>query len=368
MKSLVFAALLFCSCQAPSSTKTVAAAEAPARASAPPSGSAGEAVSAPTGAGAVTMTPATPTAAVPGSAVPPATQEKPAKAEKPTVYNEAADAKADIAAALVRASANHRRVLLQWGANWCGWCIKLHGLSKSNREISKELLYEYDIVYVDIGKWDKNTDLATLYGADLKTGVPYLTVLDESGKVLANQETGVLEDPATSAHDPAKVLGFLKKNQAEYLKAGDLLADAQARAASENKRVFLTFGAPWCGWCHKLEDWMATPAVKALLAKDFVIRKIDVDRTLGGQELYAQYRPANDGIPWFCVIDAQGKPLATSVNAKDENIGFPSKDEEIAVFGALLAQVAKNLTAADIEALKHSLVEVREGDKRKRAQ
>ena len=361
MKPFVFAALALFSCQATSSAPAPAPAQAPAALSAP------AAVSAPATTVAVTLEPATPAAAVSGAAVPVATQEKPAKAEKPTVYNEVADAKADIAAALERASANHRRVLLQWGANWCGWCIKLHGLYKSDREISKELLYEYDVVFVDIGKWDKNTDLATLYGADLKTGVPYLTVLDESGKVLANQETGVLEDPAISAHDPAKVLGFLKQNQAEYLKAADLLADAQTRAASEHKRVFLTFGAPWCGWCHKLENWMATAEVKALLAKDFVIRKIDVDRTVGGQELYTSYRSANDGIPWFCVIDAAGKPLATSVNDKDENIGFPSKDDEIAVFGNLLAKVAKNLSAADIETLKASLVEVREGDKRKRA-
>ncbi len=359
MKPFVFAALLLFSCQAPAPT----AAPAPAKAPVPVSVAAP--VSAPATAAGITRAPATLAAAVPGSAVPPAGQERTAKTEKPTVYNEVADAKADIAAALERASANHRRVLLQWGANWCGWCIKLHGLYKSDKEIAKELMYEYDVVYVDIGKWDKNTDLANFYGADLKTGVPYLTVLDESGKVLANQETGVLEDPAISAHDPAKVLGFLKKNQAEYLEAAELLADAQARAASEHKRVFLTFGAPWCGWCHKLENWMATAEVKALLAKDFVIRKIDVDRTVGGQELYAQYRPANDGIPWFCVIDAAGKPLATSVNDKDENIGFPSKDEEIAVFGALLAKTAKNLSAADIETLKGSLVEVREGGKRK---
>ena len=37
--------------------------------------------------------------------------------------------------------------------------------------------------------------------------------------------------------------------------AADLLADAQTRAASEHKRVFLTFGAPWCGWCIKLHQF-----------------------------------------------------------------------------------------------------------------
>lgn len=293
----------------------------------------------------------------------PAQQEKKVEVKKSTPYDEKADAKADIAAAVARAASENRRVLIQWGGNWCGWCVKLHDLYAKDATIRKELLYEYDIVYVDIGKWDKNQDLATLYGADLKTGVPYLTVLDGQGKVLANQETGVLE--SGDAHDPAKVLGFLKKQEAAPWKADELLAAAQAQAAKDKKLVFLTFDAPWCGWCHKLENWMATPQASALLGKDLVIRKIDIDRTIGGKELKAKYCAEEMGIPWFCVLDAKGAVLGNSVfGAKPTNIGFPSTDEEISAFVAILTKVAKNLTAEDIDKLQRSLVEVRENDKR----
>ena len=293
----------------------------------------------------------------------PTPQQKPAKI---AIYDESADASADIAAALARATANNRRVLIQWGGNWCVWCVRLHELAKKDAKIARTLMYEYDVVLVDIGDWKKNMDLAAKYGADLKgTGVPYLTVLDASGKVLANQETGALEDKEKNAHDPAKVLAFLQAQQAPYEKAETLLAAAQAQAQIEKKQVFLTFGAPWCGWCHKLEDWMATPLPKRLLAKDFVVRKIDVDRTIGGKELKSRYRAKEDGIPWFCVLDAQGKVLGASVDVKDDNIGFPSKDEEISAFAALLTKVAKNLTKEDIDALQRSLVEVREADLRK---
>ncbi|MEO6709741.1 MAG: thioredoxin family protein [Planctomycetota bacterium] len=262
-------------------------------------------------------------------------------------------------------------MLVQWGGNWCGWCIKLHDLYGRDAAIRKELLYEYDVVYVDIGKWDKNQDLATLYGADLKTGVPYLTVLDGQGKALANQRTDALE--VGDAHDPAKVLAFLTENRAKYLKADDLLAAAQARAVDEKKLVFLTFDAPWCGWCHKLENWMETPQAKGLLAKDFVIRKIDIERTIGGKELKAKYCETESGIPWFCVLDGQGTNLSNSMYLvrKDgvetqENTGFPSTDQEIAAFATLLGKVTKNLTAQDIDVLKQSLVEVRENDKKQR--
>jgi thiol:disulfide interchange protein len=178
-------------------------------------------------------------------------QDKPAeKAKPPPPYDEQADAKQVIAAAITRAKQENRRVLIQWGANWCSSCVKLHALYKSDKAIAHELSYEYDLVLVDIGKWDKNVDLAKQYGADFKAdgaGVPYLTVLDGDGKVLANQVTGTLEDPAIQGggHDPKKVLDFLVQYQAKPLVAEDVRTAAFARAKAEDKRVFEHFGAPW---------------------------------------------------------------------------------------------------------------------------
>jgi hypothetical protein len=39
---------------------------------------------------------------------------------RPPIYNEKADAKADIAAALKLANRENKRVLLKFGGNWCG--------------------------------------------------------------------------------------------------------------------------------------------------------------------------------------------------------------------------------------------------------
>ena len=54
------------------------------------------------------------------------------------------------------------------------------------------------------------------------------------------------------------------------LKPGEYLHYRRTFALPENfnrGRVFLHFGAPWCGWCHRLENWMAKPEVAAILAK-----------------------------------------------------------------------------------------------------
>jgi len=162
----------------------------------------------------------------------------------PPLYDEAADARAVLAAAQARARAENRRVLVVWGANWCGWCKKLHGLFEKDAQVARKLLYEYDVVKIDVGHSDKNMDLVSELGADLAHGgLPYLSVLDGQGHVLANQETGSLEED--DHHDPARVLAFLGKHQAPYEEAATVRDRALAAAAAAGKPLLLHLGAPW---------------------------------------------------------------------------------------------------------------------------
>jgi thiol:disulfide interchange protein len=279
--------------------------------------------------------------------------------EKPPIYDEHADARQQIAAALAKAGRENRRVLVQWGANWCGWCHLLHEKFKSDKALARELLYEYDLVLVDIGKWDKNMELAASYGADLKAaGVPYLTVLDADGKVLANQDTGALEAKSSDGkpgHDGAKVLAFLKAHEATPWAADDVLQKGLAAAQAKNKAVFLHFGAPWCVWCHRLEDWMDKPDIAAILGKDLVDVKIDIDRMTGAKSVLDRYNTAGgQGIPWYVVISPDGKPVVTSDGPKG-NIGFPATADEIAYFMQMMGKARKSMTPDDLKAIETSL-------------
>lgn len=310
-----------------------------------------------------------PSETVPAQEVKPATvaqpgKPAPTKAEKPKLYDEAADGKAQIAAALAKAKKENRRVLVQWGGNWCGWCIRLNDLMKSDAALRKELQYEYDVVHVDTGQpAGKNVDLAASYGADVKKhGFPYLTILDADGKAIANQETESLEvknDKGESAgvkegHDAKKVLAFLKANEAKPLVAESVVASGIAAARQSGKVVFLHFGAPWCVWCHRMEDWMARPEIAAILDKNFVDVKVDTDRMTGGKAELAKFCKKEGGIPWFVFLTAEGATLATSDGPKG-NVGFPAEAGEIAHFGEMLTKACPKMSEGDRKVLLDSL-------------
>jgi thiol:disulfide interchange protein len=133
---------------------------------------------------------------------------EPAKGNRPAIYDTKADGKEQVAAALKQAQKENKRVLLKFGANWCGWCHLLSRLFHDDPEIAKMLKDNYVLVLIDVDK-GHNEDVVKQYGNPTQHGLPVLVVLDKEGKQLTTQDTGALEDG--KKHDPAKVMAFLKK-------------------------------------------------------------------------------------------------------------------------------------------------------------
>ncbi len=279
---------------------------------------------------------------------------KPTQAKaRPSIYDPKLDAREQVKTAGAIARRENQRLLVMFGGDWCGWCHKLHDLFRSNPQIAKALRDDYKLVMVDT-KAPHAEELLTECRGDLsRVGYPFLAVLDADGNLLTRQPTGPLEEG--DHHDPEKVRAFLKKWAPEPQVASKVLDAALAKAAGEDKRVLLHFGAPWCGWCHKLDDFLARDDMKAALGKDFVDVKIDVDRMEGGKEVEAKYRKnAEGGIPWMAILDARGEVLINGDGPKG-NIGYPAAPEEIAHFVAMLKKTARKMDAADIEKVEKAL-------------
>ncbi len=112
---------------------------------------------------------------------------------KQHIYSETADPKADIEAALKQARAQHKRVILDFGGDWCGDCqvLDIYFHQDPNAEM---LSKHFILVHVWIGHFDQNLDIPEKYGVNIKKGVPALAVLDAHGKVLFSQSTGEFSD------------------------------------------------------------------------------------------------------------------------------------------------------------------------------
>jgi thiol:disulfide interchange protein len=122
------------------------------------------------------------------------------------IYPPPAQAKADLAAALKTAAATHRRILLDFGGNWCGDCQVLDFYFNDTR--NKPLLdANFVLVHINVGYMDANLELAEKYGVPLKRGVPALAVLSETGKLLYSQKNGEFE--AMRRMESSSVTAFL---------------------------------------------------------------------------------------------------------------------------------------------------------------
>ena len=124
------------------------------------------------------------------------------------LYDDPANARTDIAAALAAASKDHKRVILVFGGNWCYDCHVLDATFHS-RQIAPLVDENYHVVHVNVGDYDKNLDLTKKYEIPLEKGVPSLAILDPDGKLVVSQKKGEFE--STTRIGPEDVVDFLKK-------------------------------------------------------------------------------------------------------------------------------------------------------------
>ena len=98
----------------------------------------------------------------------------------------AADAKAAIAAARVRAAKAHKRVLIDLGGNWCLDCRLLAGVMETP-QMRPFVAKHFEVVTVDVGRFDQNMDIPASYGIKGRLqGVPAVLIVDPKTNRLVN--------------------------------------------------------------------------------------------------------------------------------------------------------------------------------------
>ena len=117
-------------------------------------------------------------------------------------------ARPDIDSALKEAAATKRRVIVDFGGNWCTDC-RILDINLKKPENAALLGKSFVMVHVNVG--DKgisdNFDVAERFGIPLKKGVPALAVVESDGRVVYAQKNGEFE--SMRKMDPQSVNDFL---------------------------------------------------------------------------------------------------------------------------------------------------------------
>jgi thioredoxin-related protein len=132
--------------------------------------------------------------------------------QKASPYNENQDVRKDIGAAVQKAKAENKHVLVQFGGNWCPWCLRFHALVNGDPKLDSLMKADYVYVLTNVPK-EKNKrdyDLFREYDYPNRFGYPVFVVLDGNGKKLHIQDSGILEHCGTTGYDTTKVVTFLK--------------------------------------------------------------------------------------------------------------------------------------------------------------
>ena len=101
----------------------------------------------------------------------------------PYPYDEKADAEADVAAALKRAKKAHKLTLIDFGGNWCPDCRIFASLIEQP-DLKAWVDKHYEVVTVNVGRYDRNMQIPARYGVDKLKGVPSFLVVDGDGKLV----------------------------------------------------------------------------------------------------------------------------------------------------------------------------------------
>jgi len=81
-----------------------------------------------------------------------------------------------------------------FGANWCGDC-KMLDLEMHQGDLQKLVDGRPVVVKVDVGRFDRNKDVAEQYAPDiLKKGIPSVALLRADGSVVYRTTGGELAD------------------------------------------------------------------------------------------------------------------------------------------------------------------------------
>lgn len=129
------------------------------------------------------------------------------------IYNENQDPRADLKKAIAVAQKENKQVLIQFGGNWCPWCIRFHALINGVPALDSAMKanYVYMLLNVPREKEKRDYSLFREFQYPNRFGYPVFVILDKTGKQIHTQDSEAFEyaNPKIPGYDTTKVKRFL---------------------------------------------------------------------------------------------------------------------------------------------------------------
>ncbi len=132
-----------------------------------------------------------------------------ASAQETKLYHPEADAAKDIAAAVKKAKAENKFVLIQGGGNWCKWCIEFARFAKADPKIDSVIKASFVWYHLNYSKENENKAMFAKLGYPQRFGYPVFIILNGKGERIHTQNSEYLED-GRSSYNQQKVQSFLE--------------------------------------------------------------------------------------------------------------------------------------------------------------
>lgn len=124
------------------------------------------------------------------------------------LYDPSLDGMKQITEAVAVAKSSGKHILIQYGGNWCSWCIKFNAFCKADQEISKVISENYIPLKLNYSPENYNYEANVYLGNPSRFGFPVFIIVDGKGKAIHIQDSALLEEG--EGYSQKKVIGFLR--------------------------------------------------------------------------------------------------------------------------------------------------------------
>jgi thioredoxin-related protein len=158
--------------------------------------------------------------------------------------------------------------------------------------------------------------------------------------------------------------------QTQIQSADAIIKEAKKEALKTDRNIFVIFHASWCIWCHRMDTAMNAETIKFLFDNNYIIKHLTVDEigekeklnNPGANELRIKYGGGDQGIPYWFILDKNGKLLADSrlhsaAQLTGSNVGCPAKPEEVEYFIKILKKTSQ-LTDSQLQLIRARFLKI----------